>query len=338
MLNPLWQVHEIYIIWRKLTMNKIAILTSGGDAPGMNTAIRAVVRRGIFKGLDVYGVQNGYKGLIAGDFVPMDFKSVGDILHRGGTILQSTRCDEFRTEEGQKKGAEQLKKAGISGLVVVGGDGSFQGATKLNALGVATIGIPGTIDNDISGTDYTIGFDTAVNTALDAIDKIRDTASSHERTYVIEVMGRDAGDIALWAGMCAGAESIIIPEAIDDIEDVIDRVQRGAKRGKKHSIIVVAEGVGKGDEIGKVIEERTGFETKVTILGHFQRGGSPSAYDRMMSTQMGAKAVDLLVEGTAGVMVGLRNGQLVHTPFEEALQYKRTLDMATYDLARSLSI
>ncbi len=319
-------------------MNKIAILTSGGDAPGMNTAIRAVVRRGIFKGLEVYGVQNGYKGLIAGNFTPMDFKSVGDILHRGGTILQSTRCDEFKTAEGQSTAIAQMESAGISGLIVIGGDGSFQGASKLNAQGFATIGIPGTIDNDIAGTDYTIGFDTAVNTAVDAIDKIRDTASSHERTYVIEVMGRNAGDIALWAGMCAGAESIIIPEAIDDVEDVIDRVQRGAARGKVHSIIVVAEGVGKGHEIGKVIEERTGFETKVTILGHFQRGGSPSAYDRMMSTQMGAKAVDLFVEGVSGVMVGLRDGKLVHTSFEEALEHKRMIDMDTYHLARSLSI
>ena len=319
-------------------MNKIAILTSGGDAPGMNTAIRAVVRRGIFKGLEVYGVQNGYKGLIAGNFTPMDFKSVGDILHRGGTILQSTRCEEFKTEEGQKQAIAQMESAGISGLIVIGGDGSFQGASKLNDKGFATIGIPGTIDNDISGTDYTIGFDTAVNTAVDAIDKIRDTASSHERTYVIEVMGRNAGDIALWAGTCAGAESIIIPEAMDDVEDVIDRVQRGAARGKIYSIIVVAEGVGKGHELGQVIEERTGFETKVTILGHFQRGGSPSAYDRMMSTQMGAKAVDLFVEGVSGVMVGLKNGKLVHTPFKEALQHKRTIDLDIYNLARSLSI
>ena len=300
-------------------MNKIAILTSGGDAPGMNTAIRAVVRRGIFKGLDVYGVQNGYKGLIEGDFKPMDFNSVGDILHRGGTILQSTRCDEFESEEGQKKGAAQMKEAGISGLIVIGGDGSFKGALNYMSKGSPPLVYRLRLIMILPERTTRSASIPLVNTAVEAIDKIRDTASSHERTYVIEVMGRNAGDIALWAGMCAGAESIIIPEAIDDIEDVIDRVQRGAERGKKHSIIVVAEGVGKGDEIGKVIEDRTGFETKVTILGHFQRGGSPSALRSDDEHPMGAKAVDLLVEGASGVMVGLRNGQW-YIPFEEALQ------------------
>ncbi|TCP27789.1 6-phosphofructokinase [Scopulibacillus darangshiensis] len=319
-------------------MKKIAVLTSGGDAPGMNTAIRAVVRRGIFRGLDVCGVKNGYKGLIDGNFVSMSLGSVGDIIHRGGTILQSTRCEEFKTVKGQQRALKEVEKEGIDGLIVIGGDGSFKGARKLTIKGLPAIGIPGTIDNDIAGTEYTIGFDTAVNTAVEAIDKIRDTAASHERTYVIEVMGRDAGDIALWAGMCAGAESIIIPEAHHDVEDVIDRIKQGSKRGKMHSIIVVAEGVGKGTEIGNMIKEKAGFDTKVAILGHLQRGGAPSAYDRMMSSQMGAKAVDLMVEGEKGVMVGLKNGRLIHTSFEEAVKESHMIDLSLYHLARSLSI
>ncbi|PLR81167.1 6-phosphofructokinase [Bacillus canaveralius] len=318
-------------------MKKIAVLTSGGDAPGMNTAIRAVVRRGIFKGLDVYGVRNGYKGLMDGDFISMSLGSVGDIIHRGGTILKTCRCEEFKSPMGQQKAIDQLKKAGIEGLIVIGGDGSFKGAEKLTQQGFSVVGIPGSIDNDIPGTEYTIGFDTAVNTAVEAIDKIRDTAFSHERTYVIEVMGRNVGDIALWAGMCAGAESIIIPEAEYDLEDVIERIKRGYQRGKTHSIIVIAEGVGKGFQMGKLIQEKTGFETKVTILGHIQRGGSPSAYDRMMSSQMGGKAVDLLTEGEKGVLVGLKNGRLVHTSFDEAAKHEHTIDLSIYHLARSLS-
>jgi 6-phosphofructokinase 1 len=319
-------------------MEKIAVLTSGGDAPGMNTAIRAVVRRGIYKGLQVFGVENGYKGLLEGDFLPMNLGSVGDIIHRGGTILKTSRCEEFKELRGQQQAIVKLKNEGIDGLVVIGGDGSFRGAKKLNELGIPTVGIPGSIDNDIAGTDYTIGFDTAVNTAVEAIDKIRDTAFSHERTYVIEVMGRGAGDIALWAGMCGGAESIIIPEADYVMEDVIDRIKQGYERGKKHSIIVMAEGIGKSIEMKKEIEEKTGFETKITILGHIQRGGSPSAYDRMISSQMGAMAVDLLTEGKKGVMVGLKNGRLTHTPIKESKKDKSDVDLSIYDLARSLSI
>ena len=323
-------------------MNKIAVLTSGGDAPGMNTAIRAVVRKGISRGLEVLGVKNGYKGLLDGDFVSMDLGSVGDILHRGGTILRTTRCKEFKEAEGQQQALERLKEVGIDGLVVIGGNGSFEGARKLTAQGMPTIGIPGTIDNDVAGTEYTIGFDTAVNTAVEAIDKIRDTAASHKRVYVVEVMGREAGDIALWAGMCAGAESIIIPEIDHDIEVTIGRIKQGFQRGKMHSIIVVAEGAfngaGKGIEIGRVIKEKTDFDTKVTILGHIQRGGSPSAYDRMIGSQMGAKAVDLLVEGEKGVMVGLKNGRLIHTPFEEAAKDKHKVDLSIYQIARDLSI
>jgi len=230
-----------------------------------------------------------------------------------------------------------LHEAGIEGLIVIGGDGSFKGAGSLTAKGFPTIGIPGTIDNDICGTDYTIGFDTAVNTVVQAIDKIRDTASSHERTYVIEVMGRDAGDIALWSGLCVGAESIFIPEAPNDIDDVIQRIERGNSRGKKHSIIVVAEGVCSGMEIAKLLEEKAGLETRVTVLGHLQRGGSPSAYDRMMASQMGARAVDLLIQGEKGVMVGIKSGNLVHTPFDSAVE-KHQVDLSVYHLARSLSI
>jgi len=321
-------------------MKKIAVLTSGSDAPGMNAAIRAVVRRGIFKGLDVYGVQHGFKGLIDGNFVFMSLGSVGDIIQRGGTILQNTHFENFKTEEVQKQALAQLVEAGIEGLIVIGGDGSFKGAEKLNYHGFPTVGIPATIDNDVIGTEYTIGFDTAVNTAVEAIDKIRDTASSHDRTYVVEVMGRESGDIALWAGMCAGAESIIIPEEKYEVEDIITRLKHGHERGKRHSIIVVAEGAGKGigTELGKIIQEKTGFETKVTILGHLQRGGSPSAYDRMMSSQMGAKAVDLLVEGEKGIMIGLKNGELIHTPFEESIKEKQIVNLNIYHLARSLSI
>lgn len=319
-------------------MRKIAVLTSGGDAPGMNPAIRAVVRRGIYKGLEVYGVQHGYDGLMNGNYIPMDLGSVGDIIHRGGTILRSARSMEFKTPEGQEKALSQMQQAGIDGLIVIGGDGSFRGAAKLTEKGFPTIGIPGTIDNDIAGTEYTIGFDTAVNTVVNAIDKIRDTASSHERTYIIEVMGRDAGDIALFSGLCVGAETIIIPEAPSDMDDVIERLEQGNKRGKKHSIIVVAEGVCRGSDVAKTIEERTGLETRVTVLGHLQRGGSPSAYDRMMASQMGAKSVDLLLEGKKGVMVGLKCGKLVDSPFEQAAIDKHSLDMSIYHLARSLSI
>ncbi|MED4981039.1 6-phosphofructokinase, partial [Geobacillus stearothermophilus] len=260
-------------------MKRIGVLTSGGDSPGMNAAIRSVVRKAIYHGVEVYGVYHGYAGLIAGNIKKLEVGDVGDIIHRGGTILYTARCPEFKTEEGQKKGIEQLKKHGIEGLVVIGGDGSYQGAKKLTEHGFPCVGVPGTIDNDIPGTDFTIGFDTALNTVIDAIDKIRDTATSHERTYVIEVMGRHAGDIALWSGLAGGAETILIPEADYDMNDVIARLKRGHERGKKHSIIIVAEGVGSGVDFGRQIQEATGFETRVTVLGHVQRGGSPTAFD-----------------------------------------------------------
>jgi len=319
-------------------MKKIAVLTSGGDAPGMNAAIRAVVRRGIFKGLEVYGVKNGYEGLIKGEFKKMDLGSVGDIIHRGGTVLRSARSDLFKSNEGQKLAIKSLRDIGIEGLIVIGGDGTLKGADKLTKLQFPTIGIPGTIDNDIAGTEYCIGFDTAVNTAMDAIDKIRDTAYSHERICIVEVMGREAGDIALWSGLCSGAESIIIPEAPHTIEEIIIRIQEGQKRGKKHSIIVVAEGVCSGEVLKNQIKQLFALDSRVIVLGHLQRGGSPTAYDRMMASRMGAKAVDLLIEGKKGIMVGWSNCQLVEVPFNIAIEERHMVNMADFYLARSLSI
>ncbi|WP_078430572.1 6-phosphofructokinase [Alkalihalobacterium alkalinitrilicum] len=319
-------------------MKKIAVLTSGGDAPGMNAAIRAVVRHGIYNGLEVYGVRHGYTGLMDGDIYQMELGSVGDIIHRGGTILRSARSETFKTIEGQKKAIEVLQAVGIEGLVVIGGDGSFQGASKLTNLGFPTIGIPGTIDNDISGTDYSIGFDTAINTVMESIDKIRDTAYSHERICIIEVMGRHAGEIALWTGLSSGAESIIIPEVSYKIEDVLTRIKRGQERGKMHSIIVLAEGVCSGEELQKSLNEELQLESRVVVLGLLQRGGSPTAYDRMMASRMGAKAVDLLIDGKKGVMVGWKNCQLTYTSFEKAAEEKHSVSMSDYNLARSLSI
>ncbi len=319
-------------------MKRIAVLTSGGDAPGMNAAIRAVVRSGHYHGLEVYGVIRGYSGLINGDIRPLSLRSVGDIIHRGGTILYSARCKEFQTEEGRKKAVEQLRKHEIDGLVVIGGDGSFRGAQKLTALGFPAVGVPGTIDNDIPGTDFTIGFDTAVNTVIDCIDKIRDTATSHERTYVIEVMGRNAGDIALWSGLADGAESILIPESPYDLDDVVNRLKQAAESGKKHSIIIVAEGVGSGVEFAEKIKEKLSVETRVTVLGHVQRGGSPTAFDRVLASRMGAKAVDLLRGGEKDKMVAIQNNKLVGIDFDEAFSMKHQPDMGLYDLAKILSI
>ncbi|MFC4556665.1 6-phosphofructokinase [Virgibacillus kekensis] len=319
-------------------MNKIGVLTSGGDAPGMNAAIRAVVRKAIFHGLEVYAVNNGYQGLIDGNITKMDIGSVGDIIQRGGTILRSARCEDFKTEAGQKKGIEQLENHGIEGLIVIGGDGSFRGAQKLTEKGYPCIGVPGTIDNDIPGTDFTIGFDTALNTIIEAIDKIRDTATSHERTYVIEVMGRDAGDLALWAGLADGAESILIPEKADDFQDVINRLKRGHDRGKKHSIIILAEGVGSGVEYGQRIQEATSLETRVTVLGHIQRGGSPTASDRVLASRLGARAVDLLLNGKAGRVVGIQNNQLVDHDIIEILKEGHSINHDMYQLSKELSI
>lgn len=319
-------------------MKRIGVLTSGGDSPGMNAAIRAVVRKAYYHNLEVFGIYHGYSGLIEGEIKKLDIGSVGDIIHRGGTILYSARSVEFKTPEGQKKAIEQLQKHSIDGLVVIGGDGSFRGAQKLSEQGILTIGVPGTIDNDIPATDFTIGFDTAINTVIDAIDKIRDTATSHERTYIIEVMGRDAGDIALWSGLADGAESIIIPEVYFSLEEVIDRLERGNKRGKKHSIIIVAEGVGSGVDIATQIKEKTGFETRVTVLGHIQRGGSPTALDRVLASRLGAEAVDLLLKKKSGYMVGIKNNKIISLEIEEALLQKHEVDLTLYQLASILAI
>jgi 6-phosphofructokinase 1 len=319
-------------------MKKIAVLTSGGDAPGMNAAIRAVVRKGIYHDVEVYGIVSGYTGLINGHFEKLELGSVGDIIHRGGTILLSARCEEFKTKEGQQKGVEQLKKAGIEGLVVIGGDGSYRGAKALTELGFPCIGIPGTIDNDICGTQFTIGFDTALNTVIDAIDKIRDTATSHERTFVIEVMGRNAGDIALWSGLAGGAETILIPEEKQDMKEICERLKKGYERGKKHSIIIVAEGVISGIELGKQIKELTNFDTRVSVLGHIQRGGSPTAFDRVLASRLGARAVELLLSGKGGRAVGIENNKVMDHDFSAILKETHSVDMNLLTLSKELSI
>ncbi|GAB3065163.1 6-phosphofructokinase [Virgibacillus ainsalahensis] len=319
-------------------MKKIGILTSGGDAPGMNAAIRAVVRKSIYHEVEVYGITNGYQGLIEGSIKQMDVGSVGDIIQRGGTILLTSRSDEFKTEKGQQKAIDQLNKFGIEGLIIIGGDGSFHGAQKLTERGYPCIGIPGTIDNDIPGTDFTIGFDTALNTVIEAIDKIRDTATSHERTTVIEVMGRDAGDIALWAGLSGGAESIIIPEKQEKFQDIVDRIMHGNARGKKHSIIIVAEGTGSGFDLGERIKESTGLDTRVSVLGYIQRGGTPTASDRVLASRLGGYAVEMLLSKKAGRMVGIQSNKLVDHDIMEILSDEHTVDLKMYDLSKELSI
>ena len=320
-------------------MQRIALLTSGGDSPGMNACIRAVVRKAIYHGMEVIGINRGYNGFIEGDMGPMNLSSVADIIHRGGTILHTARSEQFLTPQGRAKAYENVKRFGVQGLVVIGGEGSFHGASVFNReFGLPVIGVPGTIDNDVPGTDQTIGFDTAVNTVLEAIDKIRDTATSHERTFIIEVMGRKNGSIALASGLAGGAESILIPEQAFDYEDICQRLLRGFRRGKVHSIIVVAEGAAGGMEVGQRIKERTGFDTKVTILGHLQRGGSPSAADRLLASRMGAKSVELLIAGETRKVTCIRGGQVVAVDIDEALNEPRSIDLALYDLAGVLSI
>jgi 6-phosphofructokinase 1 len=316
----------------------IGVLTSGGDAPGMNAAIRAVVRTAISKGLKVKGILRGYAGLLNEEIIDMDTKSVADIIQRGGTILYTARCEEFRTAEGQQKGADICKKHGIDGLVVIGGDGSFQGAQKLSHLGINTIGVPGTIDLDIACTDYTIGFDTAVNTAMEAIDKIRDTSTSHERCSVIEVMGRHAGYIALWCGIANGAEDILLPERYDgDHNKLIEHIKETKKKGKKHHIVINAEGIGHSQSLAKRIEEETGMETRATILGHMQRGGSPTCKDRVYASIMGAYAVDLLCEGKSDRVVAYAHGKYVDYEIDEALAMKKDIDEYQFNVSRHLA-
>lgn len=319
-------------------MKKIAVLTSGGDAPGMNAAVRAVVRKGIYEGFEVAAIYNGYQGLIEGKVVDMELGSVGDIIHRGGTMLRSARCPEFLTSEGREKAVEQLKKHHIEGLVVIGGDGSFKGAYELTKLGIPCVGVPATIDNDIKGTEFTIGFDTALNTVIDAIDKIRDTATSHERTFIIEVMGRDAGDLALWAGLAGGAETILIPEAKSDVDDIVERLKSGTGRGKKHSIIIVAEGVMSASELAKILMEEADIKTRVSVLGHIQRGGSPSGRDRVIASQFGARAVEVLKENRGSVAVGMQKHKVVDYDLKSVFEGTEHLDLDMFELSKQLSI
>ena len=316
----------------------IGVLTSGGDAPGMNAAIRAVVRTALAAGMKVKGIKHGYAGLLEEDIVDMDTRSVADILQRGGTILYTARCLEFKELEVQKKGAEILRKHGIDGLVVIGGDGSFMGASKLAALGINTVGIPGTIDLDIACTEYTIGFDTAVNTAMDAIDKVRDTSTSHERCSIIEVMGRNAGYIALWCGVANGAEDILLPERWKGEEDkLIAHIKETQAKGKKHHIVINAEGIGNSQALAKKIEKETGMETRATILGHLQRGGSPTCKDRVYASLMGAYAVDLLAKGESNRVVAYANGEYVDYEIDEALAMKKDIDDYQYDVSKHLA-
>ncbi len=320
-------------------MKRIAVLTSGGDAPGMNAAIRAVVRAGIAMGLEVMGIRRGYAGLIDGDIVNLDARSVSDIIHRGGTMLYTARCPEFKTQEGVNKAVETCKRFGIEGIVVVGGDGSFRGARDLSLKGIPCVGVPGTIDNDISSTEYTIGFDTAMNTAMEMVDKLRDTAQSHERCSVVEVMGRHAGYLALHTGIACGAVSVLVPEVEFDLDkDVIEKIREIKKTGKKHFIVIVAEGVGGVEKIAEHIEQATGIESRATILGHVQRGGSPTVRDRVMASQFGYHAVELLNKGIGNRVVTYVNNRIGDEDIFEALQMKKIFDVEEYEMATAISI
>ena len=322
----------------KKEIKTIGVLTSGGDAPGMNAAIRAVVRRGLSKGIKMKGILKGYNGLLNEEIIDMTAVDVSDTIQKGGTIRYTARCAEFRTEEGQKRGAEICKKHGIDGLVVIGGDGSFAGAQKLANLGINTVGVPGTIDLDIACTEYTIGFDTAVNTAMEAIDKVRDTSTSHERVSIIEVMGRNAGYIALWCGIANGAEDILLPEKYDyDEQKIINNIIENRKKGKKHHIIINAEGIGHSQAMAKRIEAATGIETRATILGHMQRGGSPTCKDRVYASTMGALAVDVLLEGKTKRVIGYKNGEYVDFDINEALAMQKSIPEYQYEISYSLS-
>ncbi len=317
----------------------IGVLTSGGDAPGMNAAIRAVVRQGIAKGKKVKGIKRGYAGLLQGEIIDMEARSVSDTIQRGGTILQTARCPEFMTEEGQRQGADICRKHGIDGVIVIGGDGSFKGAQKLAAHGINTIGIPGTIDLDIACTEYTIGFDTAVNTAMEAIDKVRDTSTSHERCSIIEVMGRGAGYIALWCGIANGAEDILLPEKYDyDEQKLVNNIIANRKQGKKHHIIINAEGIGHSASMARRIEAATGVETRASILGHMQRGGSPTCKDRVYASTMGAYAVDLLCDGKTNRIVGYMHGEFTDFDIDEALAMQKEIPEYQFEICKSLSV
>ncbi len=316
----------------------IGVLTSGGDAPGMNAAIRAVVRKACAAGKNVKGIRRGYQGLLEEDIIDMSRHSVSDIVDKGGTILFTARCAEFRTEEGQKKGAEICRKHGIDGLVVIGGDGSYAGAQKLAAQGINTVGVPGTIDLDIACTEYTIGFDTAVNTAMQAIDKVRDTSTSHERCSIIEVMGRNAGYIALWCGIANGAEDILLPERYDyDEQKIINNIISNRKKGKKHHIIINAEGIGHSTSMARRIEAATGVETRATILGYMQRGGSPTCRDRVYATMMGSMAVDLLCAGKTNRVVGYQHGEFRDFDINDALGMRKDISNYMIEVAGDMA-
>lgn len=322
-----------------MEMKTIGVLTSGGDAPGMNAAVRAVVRTAIFKGIRVVGIRRGYNGLIEGDIFEMNLRSVSDIIHRGGTILYTARSPEFKTEEGMQKAVDTCHKEGIDGIVVIGGDGSYRGARDLSLRGIPCVGLPGTIDNDISSTDYTIGFDTAMNTAMEMVDRLRDTTQSHERCSVVEVMGRRAGYLALQTGVAVGATSILVPEVPFDIDrDIVARMRKTQMSGKKHFIVVVAEGVGGVQELAKEIEARTGIESRATILGHVQRGGSPTVRDRVMASQMGHQAVELLSQGIGNRVVCFRGDKIFDKDIYEALAEQKEFDYNLYKIAHEISI
>ncbi len=319
-------------------MRKIGVLTSGGDAPGMNAAIRAVVRYGIYNNINVVGINNGFCGLVAGEYKDMNLSSVADIIHRGGTVLGSARCKEFMEEDGYNKALKYIKYLGIEGLVVIGGNGSFKGALRLEKSGVPTVCIPGTIDNDLPYTKYTLGFFTALTTVLESVEKIRDTSSSHNRSNVIQVMGRNCGDIALYAGLAGGAEMVIIPEIEYNIDEVCDKILQGRARGKKHSIIILAEGAGDAKDISEQIEQKTGIITRYSVLGYTQRGGAPSAYDRLIGSQMGALSVKLLNSSARKRVVGVDGSGIFDMDLEEAMEIKKEFDETTYELTKILSI
>ena len=319
-------------------MKRIGVLTSGGDAPGMNAAIRAVVRTAIYKGMSVVGINRGYNGLLNHDVYDMDLRSVSSIIQRGGTKLFSARCVEFKEEAGVLRGVEACKELGIEGLVVIGGDGSYRGAGDLSAHGIPCIGIPGTIDNDISSTDFTIGYDTAMNTVMELVDKIRDTSHSHDRCSIVEVMGRGAGYIAVNTGVACGAVEILCPEREYNLDAIIDKMQASRKIGKQNFIIIVAEGIGHSEELAKTIQERTGIESRATILGHVQRGGSPTVRDRVLASQMGNYAVNLLEQGIGNRVVGIRGTKLVDYDIQEALKMTKPFEDDLYDLTKVISI
>lgn len=319
-------------------MNKtIGVLTSGGDAPGMNAAVRAVARAALRKGFKVIGIRKGYNGLINGDMFEMNERSVSDIIQRGGTVLYTARCPEFRYEEGLQKAKKKCEEAGLSGIVVIGGDGSFRGAADLSARGVPCVGLPGTIDNDVSCTEATIGYDTAMNTAMEMVDKIRDTAQSHDRCSVVEVMGRHAGYIALNTGIAVGATYIITNEVPYSIDDVSEKIKIAQKSGKQHFIILVSEGIGNSEQIAKEIEEKTGVESRATILGHVQRGGSPTVGDRVLASRMGYYAVELLERGIGNRVVGIQHNKIVDFDIQEALSMKKPFDLDLYNIAQEIS-